>query len=154
MFGRVKRYLGIEGVKIELEIPDATKVSQRKLSGKVIFYSKNTQTVTAISVSLIERYTHGRGKDKKIEELTLGNIQTNEAVVVSSDMPLEIEFVLPFSPVRSEIEEFASKNILFSGLANAAKLAFAAKSEFFVVAEAKVQGTALHPFFRKQIQLI
>ncbi|MEM0995063.1 MAG: sporulation protein [Bacteroidota bacterium] len=154
MFGRVKRYLGIEGVKVELELPQKARLSKRELKGKVRFLSMNQQSVTKVKIKLIERYSRGRGEEKKIDEYNLGEIIMKKNIEVTPDEAIEIGFVLPFEAVRSEVDEFAAKNILFKGIASAAKKIYAAQSDYFVVAEAKVNGTALPPFCKKKINLL
>lgn len=153
MFGRVKNYLGIEGVKVELEIPEQAPLSLEQVSGKVRFISMNTQTVTEIKVKMTERYIRGRGKDRKIDEYELGTISMKKNIEITPEQPVEIEFVLPFTITRSEVDDFSSKNIIFKSLAKVATLAYAAQSEYYVVAEAKVKGNALPPFSKQQIDL-
>ncbi|MEM8524275.1 MAG: sporulation protein [Bacteroidota bacterium] len=154
MFGRVKRYLGIEGVKVELEVPEEIGAYKGEVEGKVSFISMNKQTVSQIRVKMIEKYTRGRGKDKKIDEYELGEIELKKNIEITPEKAVEIEFVLPFEMIRSEMEEFSNKNLLFKGIASVANLAYAAKSEYFIIAEAKVKGTALPPFQKKNINLL
>ena len=98
MFGKVKKWLGIEGVKLELVIPDEVTQKSGLIEGKLRFQSMNTQTVTAIRVRLIERYSRGRGKEKLIDEYELGSIQQAQNFEVPEHEPIEIDFSLPFSP--------------------------------------------------------
>ncbi|MEM9885682.1 MAG: sporulation protein [Bacteroidota bacterium] len=154
MFGRVKRYLGIEGVKVEVEVPEKVRISQGQIEGKVRFLSMNEQSVTSVKVKLFERYSRGRGEEKKIDEYTLGEIEMQTNLQVTPDEAVEIEFILPFSVVRSEVDDFAAKNLLFKGIAKAAKKIYAAQSDYYLLAEAKVKGTALPPFCREKINLL
>lgn len=151
MFGKVKKWLGIEGVKVEIFAPETVKSKDGAIYGNLRFHSMNTQTVTSIHMKLLERYTRGRGADKLIDEYLLGEIKMEESFEVPEDEILEIDFELPFSLIKSDVEEFGSKNILFRGLANAAKMARAAKSEYRIEVEATVQGTALNPIDKKSV---
>lgn len=151
MFGKVKKWLGIEGVKVEIFAPETVKAKDGAIYGNLRFHSMNTQTVTSIQMKLIERYTRGRGADKLIDEYLLGEIHREEDFEVPEDEILEIEFELPFKMVQSDVEEFGSKNILFKGIANAAKIARAAKSEYRIEVEVKVKGVALNPIDKKSI---
>ena len=74
MFGRVKQYLGIEGVKVELELPEKVRKAQEQVEGKVRFISLNKQDVTEVKIKLVERYSRGRGEEQKIDEYNLGEI--------------------------------------------------------------------------------
>jgi len=153
MIGKVKKWLGIEGVKLELITPEEIELKTGMLSGAIQLQSMNPQTVTGIKVVLIERYSRGRGNEKLVDEYELGAIDIDRTFDVPAGEVVEIDFELPFSYVRSGIEEFGQRNFLFGGIAKAAKAVRKAKSTFRVEAEAKVQGVALNPFDKKEITL-
>ena len=153
MLGKVKKWLGIEGVKLELVLPEEINATSREIDGSIHFQSLNPQTVTGIKVVLIEKYTRGRGKEKLIDEYELGVTELNQTIVVPAEEVIEVPFRLTFSLVRSNMDEFGKKNFLFGGLAKAAKAIQAVKSEYRIEAEAQVSGVALNPFDRKAIQI-
>ncbi|MEL6925778.1 MAG: hypothetical protein AAFO94_17160, partial [Bacteroidota bacterium] len=64
MFGTVKKWLGIEGVKLELVLPEVVNEKSGEIKGQIRFFSKNEQTVTAIRVVLVEKYSRGRRSAK------------------------------------------------------------------------------------------
>jgi len=152
MIGRVKRWLGIEGVKLELVIPEEISGGEM-LEGKILFYSMRPQTVKEIHVRLIEKYKRGRRKNKRIDEYELGAIDLEQDIEVPVDLAVEVEFALPFTLAKSGMEAFGDKNFLFRGLAGAASFVKGAKSEYRVIAEAKVKGTVLDPFDSKPIRI-
>ncbi len=151
MFGKVKRWLGIEGVKLEILLPEETPLSGQMVRGKLRFTTMHTQTIKEIQVKLVEKYTRGRGNDKLIDEYTLGEITLNRKIEIPEGEFTEIDFELPFTMVLSDMEESGRRNPLQGGFVWAAKKIFGVQSEFRVEAEAKVEGTALHPFDRKNI---
>lgn len=153
MFGKVKNWLGIEGVKMELLIPEEIYESAGSVTGKLRFYSKTDQTVSAIKIRLIERYSRGRKDNKLTDEYELGEINLTESFKVPANEPLEMDFTLPFKIVKSEMDEIGEKNILSGGLVKAAKWIRNVKSIYRVEAEAKVKGVALNPF-TKQIVVV
>jgi hypothetical protein len=153
MIGKVKKWLGIEGVKLELVLPDEVASDGRALRGKILLMSLNPQTVTGIKLVLIERYARGRGKEKLIDEYELGQVYLDRTCEVPAKEVVELDFELPFSIIKSGIEEFGGRNFLFGGIARAAKFVQGAKSEYRVEAEAKVKGVALNPFDKKAIKI-
>lgn len=153
MFGKVKKWLGIEGVKLELVLPDHAFKEVGALSGQIRFFSKNTQKVTSIKIAIIEKYKRGRGKEKLIDQYELGEITLDQEFEVPENEPLEIDFTLPFSLVKSEMDELGDKNFMTGGIVKVAKMISAVKSDFYVLAEAKVEGTALNPFDKRGIQM-
>ncbi|GIV31238.1 MAG: hypothetical protein KatS3mg029_0589 [Saprospiraceae bacterium] len=154
MFGKVKKWLGIEGVKLELDLPEMAFEEVGAVSGAIRLHSKHTQTVTQIRVMMIERYSRGRGKDKLVDEYLLGEITLDERIEVPAEQPLTVEFTLPFELIKAPIDEFASRNFINKGLAKLARTLQNARSEYRIEAEAIVEGTALNPFDRKTIQVI
>ncbi|MCB0641400.1 MAG: hypothetical protein KDC44_07155, partial [Phaeodactylibacter sp.] len=77
MLDRVKRWLGIEGVKLDLIIPEEVSKKSQLIKGKIRFTSMNTQQVTTAKIALIERYARGRRKDKRIDDYELGEVELN-----------------------------------------------------------------------------
>ena len=153
MFGKVKKWLGIEGVKLELITPEEVNEKDGLIPGKIQFYSMNAQTVTFIKEGLNERYSRGRGKEKLADEYELGAIQMEHIVDIPEHQPVQVDFALPFNLVKSDVDEFGSKNFVFAGIAGAARLLNKVKSEYRIEAEAKVKGTALNPFDKKDIRI-
>lgn len=153
MIGRVKKFLGIEGVKLELIIPEEIRSSDAVIGGALRFQSMHPQTVTRIRIVLIERYSRGRGNEKLVDEYQLGSTELEETFEVPADEIIERDFTLPFTLVRSDVEEFGARNFLFGGIAKAAKMIRNARSEYRVEAEAEVKGTALNPFDKKFIRV-
>ncbi|MEZ5044212.1 MAG: sporulation protein [Saprospiraceae bacterium] len=153
MIGRVKKWLGIEGVKLEIVVAPEQKQRHQKIEGRLRFQSLNPQTVTTIRIALVEKYSRGRGKEKLIDEYQLGEIQINKTFDVPAEEIVEVPFTLPFKLVQSEVDQFGSRNFLFGGIAKAAKAIQSVRSDYRIEAEAKVKGVALNPFDKKFITL-
>lgn len=153
MFGKVKKWLGIEGVKIEILLPEEVRARDGVVEGKLRFQSMNTQTVTNVKVAIFEKYSRGRGTEKLIDEYKLGEIELAETFEVPEGEIVEIDFELPFQLVKSEMDEFGDRNFLFRSVVNAAKAVNAVHSYYRIDATAKVKGTALNPFDSKPLNL-
>lgn len=148
----MKQWLGIEGVKLELELPPKFSVDQGTVDGKVRLYSKNAQTVSGLRLVLIEKYTRGREAEQLVDEYMLGELIIRDEIDVPAEGEIvEVPFSLPFEPMQSEIDEFGGKNILFRGLAWVARKTRNAESEYRVEAEAQVKGVGLSPFVQEVI---
>ena len=153
MIKKMKKWLGIEGVKMELIVPEEISEQDGIVEGKVVFQSMNPQTVTGIKFVFIEKYLRGRGKEKLIDEYELGTLELDLEFEVPDDELVEVDFELPFSVMHSEIDEFGKKNFLYGGLARMAKFARGAKSVYRIEAEATVKGVALNPFDKIEVGL-
>ena len=154
MFGKVKKWLGIEGVKLELVLPDMAFEQVGAVSGKIRFFSKNTQAVTRIRLVMIEKYSRGRGKDRLVDEYLLGEATLEQRFDVPEEEVMEVDFTLPFELVKSRVDDFGDKNFLTGGLVKLAKTIRKVSSEYRIEAEAKVEGTALNPFDRKTLKVV
>ncbi|OAV45333.1 hypothetical protein [Lewinella sp. 4G2] len=147
MIGKVKQWLGIEGVKLELIVPPEFSPEQGRVSGTIRLTSKHSQTVTAFKLALIEKYSRGRDEDVLVDEYQLGEeVIRRKVEVPGGGVPVDVDFVLPFVRISSPVEEFGRRNPLFKGLAWVAKKTRNASSEFRIEAEAQVTGVGLNPF--------
>lgn len=153
MIGRVKKWLGIEGVKLEIVVAPEQRQKLQQIEGRIRFQSLNAQTVAGIRIALVEKYTRGRGKDKLIDEYELGEISIDQTFEVPAEEIVEVPFTLPYKLVKSEVDQFGDRNFLYGGLAKAAKAIQAVRSDYRIEAEAKVKGVALNPFDKKFIKL-
>lgn len=154
MFGKMKQWFGIEGVKVELDVPDEIIKQLGVVKGQLRFSTMKTQTVTAVKVTMIETYKRGRKEDKRIDEYQVGTVYLKEPFEIKAEEPLVLDFILPFELLKSEIDNFANKNFLTKGIAGLARMTRAVKSEFRVEVEADVDGTRLNPFDKKYVKIV
>ena len=154
MFGKVKRWLGIEGVKIEMILPDQVSAASGVIEGKLKFESMHVQTVTKIRITLTEKYIRGRWKSRLTDQYKIGEIELEEPIEVPAHEVIMMDFELPFTFVKSDMDEIADKNFVFRKLVDAAKTLKNVKSEFYLEAEAEVNGTALSPFDKQEIKIV
>ena len=154
MFGKVKKWLGIEGTKLELIIPEEWPASEQSLPGRIRLYSKNAQVVTSIKLVLIERYNRGRGKEKRTDEYLLGETTIHRRIEVPAEGSTELKFEIPFSVIQSDMDKLEDRNIVTRNFVRAAKWLEVVQSQFRVEAEATVEGVALSPFERKDVRIV
>lgn len=154
MIGKVKKWLGIEGVKLDLELPDTIQRESEMLYGKIRFTSLHAQTISSFKVVLIEKYSRGRKDDKLTDEYELGQIDIDKIIEVPAEGSVEVSFQLPFSVTNSEMDDMEESNIFSGLLVKAVKYIENVDSEFRVEAEATVGGVALNPFDKKTIQFV
>ena len=151
MIKKMKKWFGIEGVKLEIEIPESVREADGRINGVLRFQSMNEQTVTSIKVVMIERYSRGRGKEKLIDEYELGYLTMEEEIVIPADEIIEVPFILPFHLAKSDVDEFGDKNLVFAQVSRFARIIRNAKSSFRVEAEANVQGVGFNPFAKQEL---
>ena len=138
MFGKVKRWLGIEGVKIEMILPDEVSGSSGVIEGKLRFESMHLQTVTKIKITLTEKYIRGRFKNKLTDQYKIGEIELDEKIEVPAHEVILLDFELPFTIVKSDMDELGDKNFVFKKLVDTAKALKNVKSEYYLEAFARL----------------
>lgn len=153
MFGKVKKWFGVEGVKVELILPEAATKAANEIKGQLKFSTMNAQTVSGIEIKLIELYSRGRKKNKLTTEYTVGEITLYETFEVVPDKPIVLNFTLPFELLKSEMDEMEESNFFYKGVAKLAKYSRGVQSVFRVEVQANVAGTRLNPFDKKEIVL-
>ena len=154
MFGKVKKWLGIEGAKLELVVPEEILQKNGEVNGVARFFSMNEQKVLSLKIKLIERYSRGRRKNKLTDEYELGEIILENEFLIPAKEYVEVDFSLPFKIVKSEMDELQEKNILAAGLVKTAKWVSGVKSIYRIEAEAKVEGVGLNPFDKKIVLIV
>lgn len=151
VFGKVKEWLGIEGIKLEIKLSDDMAKSDGKITGILKYSTKNTQQVLNTTIRLSEEYSRGRGKTKKTDTYMIAELEINGSFMVYPEDIKEIPFTLTFNNVESEMDKLQSKGGLTGALAGMAKKAKGVKSKFIVEAESDIAGTALNPFDKTEV---
>lgn len=154
MFGKVKKWFGIESLKMKLDVLEAYPRKVETVNGQLEFTSKHPETVVYIKIKLLERYERGRGESKKIDEYLLGEWIYDEQFEVDENAPKTLLFKLPFQFLKSPIEKVGSSNIFGKGIMNLAKAMKGAKSEYRLEAEAVVEGSKTNPYDKAKIAFI
>lgn len=154
MFGNVKKILGIEGVKIEVLVPEVIDKDSGIISGIVKMTSLTEKNIVeALHIKIVEKYDRGRGKNKRTNEYIMGQMTKKDRIYFAKNDIIEVPFVLKFVYVQSEMDKYEDLNIFVKGMVKFAKKLKAVHSEYAVHVEAKVKGTSLNPFDIKVINL-
>lgn len=154
MLGRVKLFFGIEGLKLDLELPSEFHIKDKVIAGVLRLHSKSPQTLKSVEIKLIETYQRGRGKEKRTNEYIWGKIEWNEPIFIPAAGEKIIDFRLPVTPQLSGMDEMAGKSIVHRKIAGLASMLKNASSIFHVEVSTRIEGTALNPSEKREIKLI
>ena len=155
MFGKVKKILGIEGVKLELILPDKISAETGIVTGIIKLTSlSDNNVIEGIHLRMVEKYSRGRGDSKLINEYPMGELVKNDVIHISKNDIIELPFEMEFVHVKSEMDKLGESNFFTRGLVGLAKKARAVKSEYTLRAEANIKGTTLNPFDIKPVILV
>jgi len=154
MLKKVKKWLGIEGVRISVDIPEDVFLREKKISGTLVFESKQDSVVNEIRLRLIEKYSRGRRQHKLIDEYILGAEVLDKPIHLHANEPRHVPFDLHFVPLLSEMDAMESRNILMRGIVKSAKLLRNVNSQYRIEIEADVKGMAISPLVKKDVKII
>ncbi len=149
----VKQWFGIGGVNVQLQCENQISKEAGMVNGAVTLTSKSDLHVLTLDVKLIEEYTTGRGDEEETEEFELGTIRLGGAFDIKTGETKTVNFQLPFAMIKSSADELKEQGGALGALGSMAKFANAEKSEYYVVAECDVKGTALDPSDRNKVHL-
>lgn len=149
MFGKIKDWLGIEGLKLELDIPNEISSDASKIDGSLILFTKRPQIVTGMTISLKERYTRGRKSGKLIDIYELGKVEHIDRIEINPDQIYEMPFSMPFDLLKSDVDKIGEWNFITRNLVSIAKKIKNAESEYWIEASADVEDTALNPLIKR-----
>ncbi len=143
---KVKDWLGIEGVKIALAVDETFKLRDQNISGSYSISSQSDQYIESVRLILKEKYARGRRKSKLIDEYVLNEIEVDIKENIETDQVITREFSIAFEPLKSGIEKWGDKNILYKGVTEFVKVIKNAKSSYNLTVEVKVKGNKLKPY--------
>ena len=146
MLKKIKNILGIEGVKIELNIPEEVKAESGEIVGILKISSQSSQVVDMISLKLVEKYKRGRNEAKLIDEYVLGETILDEEMTIASDEIIEVPFTLEFINARSEMDKMGDDSIFLRGPVSLAKWIKNVSSSYRLEVHVRVKETKLQPF--------
>jgi len=153
MLGKLKRVLGIEGVKVEMYVKLPIDKEAKVITGNLKFTTKSESVIKSITVKIVEKYSRGRGKEKLVDEYTIAQLELSDSFVISPEEIVEVPFSIEYEVALSEMDKMAKESLLSRPLISLAKWIKKVKSTFTLVAEADVDGTTLNPFAKEEVEI-
>src|SRR5690606_41877020 len=101
MLKKVKKWLGIEGVRITVDVPEDIFLHEKKVSGTLILESKQESTISQIRMRLIEKYSRGRKNNKLIDEYLLVTAVIDDRDHLLANQPAKVTFDLYLQSLNS-----------------------------------------------------
>jgi hypothetical protein len=145
MFGKVKKWLGFDSVKVKIKPLEVYPRKIDTLNAELELTANASALVTYVKVKLIERYSRGRGDNQKIDEYLLGEWTSDEEIEIDGKTPKVIFFKLPFKFQHSNIEKIEHSNLVGKGIASIFKTLKAAKSDYRLEAQCLVEDSNKNP---------
>jgi len=154
IFDKLKDILGIEGLRIEIIIPAEISKSDESINGKLLFTTKSDKTIKSITIRLIEKYRRGKAEKTLIDEYTLTEIEMDLNVDITEELPAKLDFELPISLLKSDMDRYAEGNFVAKNLVKVAKKLKNVKSDYRVEVVAILSDLTLNSIAKQPISII
>lgn len=154
LFSKVKSKLGIGGVKIQIEAPGQISKDEGQIKGKFILTTKSDQEIKSMEVSLIERYTTGRGDDADTKDFTLGSQKYDGTFAIKVGETQNHEFDFPFEILKSANDSLKEKGGAVGAIGSLGKFTKGEKSEYLIDVSVDVAAAALDPTEEQEVKLV
>jgi hypothetical protein len=147
---RIKKFLGIEGVKVFFDESTQIDLKENKVEGRVIVKSKAHSNVISISIQVIEQYYRGSKENQRVSEFILFNKKIfPKNLTVTQDKPIEIPFAYDILQNKSEMDLLEERNIFIKSIIGIAKKLYRVKSVYTITATLQIIDTGIKPFTKK-----
>lgn len=154
LFKKVTDFFGINGVKIELDVPPEISKKATTAEGSITLSAKSQQIVTSIRILLIEKRTSGKGRNKKEQRFELGKILLNEHITLTPDDNKTIPFTLDFVLLKTKNEALKAQGGIFEVIGTINEALKKEDIEYSIVARADVSGAALTSSDKKYVRFV
>ena len=154
MIKKVKKALGIEGVKVSLHIEAQSPVMRKRVKGEIHLSSLSDNVINGIEIRMMERYSRGRKEDKLVNDYIIGRIILDGPIEIKKEEVIKMPFELPYVYGKSDMDKLGDRGFFMAGLVSVAKFFKKVKSSYRVIAEVDVKGTKLSPFAEAEVELV
>ncbi len=144
-FQKVKQFLGIVGVKVEMQVDDTFSKTGSVIQGKVIITSKSDQQILAVKVSFEETWKIGKGESETVKNFDLGEWMSEQEFSIKAGQTKEFPFTMNYSMIKSENDRMAESSSVGKALGGIGKMLDGEQSVFKLIAMADVKGAAFDP---------
>ncbi len=157
-FDKLKKNLGVGGVKLQLQIPPNVVAKDSQIVGQVLVTSESPLTVNKITIKFIQTDTHREADANgihKTEINNVGQVDLTEVFQVGPGQQKIIDFILPFqlrSTATSQLLEMGGVAASLGKNLNA--VMGDQRTTYRLEANAEVEGVALGPNNTVNVNLV
>jgi hypothetical protein len=152
MFSKLKQFVGMVGITVELDIPGNLAKDASALTGTVRVIAKQDQHITRVTANMKQTHTEGSGEKRVSNDYEIGEIIiTNQAFDIKAGETKEFPFTMAFQRRQSGDQRLAESGGVLGALGKFSTMIDNEQDEFWVNAMADVKGAALDPNDNKKI---
>ncbi len=151
MFGKLKQFVGMVGIDVQLEIDQQVPMTG-EIQGIIHITAKQEQTITTVKASIKQAIMEGTGSDRRRRDYWIGEEVVNTTpFTIKPGESKDFPFTLSFEPRRTMAQSLSERGGVLGALGTVGKIMDNERDEFWVNAMADVKGAALDPNDTKQI---
>lgn len=154
MIRKVKNWLGIESVKVDMVLPPDLSFGAPLYKGVLVLSSLSEQKVMEATIQVIEKYERGRKEDKLINDFLIGEWKLNRSIEIPAKEKVFIPFKMPLHWKMSKLDAWGQTNYLTGKISQLAKSLYNAHSQYRIESSVKVEGSAMSPFYKCELDVI
>jgi hypothetical protein len=147
---RIKKFFGIEGVKVSFSEETTINLKENKVSGELVIKSKAPSIITSIDFKVIEQYQRGSKEELRSSEFVLFHKTIfPKNLTVTQEKSLEIPFNYKILSNKSEMDLLEERHKILSPFIGIAKKLYSVKSTYLITATLQIEGSGIQPFTKK-----
>jgi hypothetical protein len=158
LWDKIKGWLNIGGVKVLLyKYTEPLRRSNPVIDGSVLLKTKSPKTVLSLEIKLIEEFTEGEGDERKTETTVLGSYHLpNHARGLGYPLELKLgeDKEEPFTLRVAIPDRLQTRGGVLGAVGKVGAFISKEKVEYYLVAEADVQGTPFDPAHKVQMKIV
>jgi hypothetical protein len=152
MFSKLKQFVGMVGITVELDVPGNLPKDATSLQGTVRVIAKQDQHITKVTANMKQTHTEGSGEKRQSHDYEIGDIIiTNQPFDIKSGETKEFPFTMSFTRRKTGDQRLAESGGVLGALGKLSVMADQEHDEFWVNAMADVKGAALDPNDNKRV---
>lgn len=152
MVARIRQWLGIGGVNLQLIVDTNIPKDANQIIGKVLLTSKSDQHVLGITIKIFSSHQERHNNSTTTHRHELGRVQLNENFDIKPSEMKEIPFILTCQNPEGFLSTLRGMGGVMGALGNIVSVLD--NHRYYVEASANVKGTALQPNRSVQVRFV
>ncbi len=140
-------------MKVELDVDPNFTSDTKNVDGKVILTSKSEQKVTNVTVKMEKVHQYKKNDVQKTDILPMGHKSdiVDKVFTLKPGEEKSFDFSLPITIMKSTNEKRKDQGGAMKAIGTVGSIMKNKKSYYYLIAEVKVEGTAMSP--KKKVEM-
>lgn len=156
MFSKLKQFVGIVGVTVELDISAQLPLAATSINGIVRVSAKQDQHITEVKVEMKQIHQENNSNNERVsQEYNIGDlVVVNQPFDIKTGETKVFPFTLNFTRRKTIDQQMSEKGGMVGALGKFTKMMDNQQDDFRVNAMVDVKGAALDPNDTKSLKFV